>query len=94
MKKIAMTAAIIVFAIAYITLFVSLGTAAGKKRRLKEQFLLESRLDTAYTVGYWKGVNVTLKHYPPSDNKVDLAPIFHEMGSYKEDETKRDETKP
>lgn len=56
--------------------------AKAEQKRLQD-FVAESKLEEAYTMGYWKGVQKVIKEYPPTQ-KIDFSVLLREQQSYKE----------
>ena len=55
-----------------------------KSNNRTKKIILESRLDSAYSTGYWRGVRVMLKYYPPIHGEYRLDLITKEFKTYQE----------
>lgn len=55
--------------------------------------IYNSKLEAAYSMGYWRGFRMTLKNYPPADKKIKLSPMVNDKKSYSEVQKELDETK-
>jgi hypothetical protein len=61
---------------------ITLQLIQQKERR--DNFILESRLDAAYSLGFWRGTRMTLKNYPPANKTIELSLIFKDFKPYSE----------